>query len=173
MRSESKFMVVLTVNNCTETFDYDSFESAKSAALDLSKAHDTNCCYVEKYNPVSDEYEECFCVPNKFDSVTGEARENLLMETAMIIMEIYRDMLNRGDISSEMWETKFCTGELDSIALLQLFRDWAREFENTYYNTDDYNDDYIGLIDWFASAKLNEIFTENPVYDKLVEAYKM
>ena len=100
---------------------------------------------------------------SKFDSVTGEARENLLMETAMSIMEIYRDMLNRGDISSEMWETKFCTGELDSIALLQLFRDWAREFENTYYNTDDYNDDYIGLIDWFATAKLNEIFTENPV----------
>lgn len=97
---------------------------------------------------------------SKFDSVTGEARENLLMETAMSIMEIYRDMLNRGDISSDMWEAKFCTGELDSIALLQLFRDWAREFENTYFNTDDYNDDYIGLIDWFATAKLNEVFLE-------------
>ena len=97
---------------------------------------------------------------SKFDIVTGEVRENLLMETAMSIMEIYRDMLSRKEISSEMWEAKFCTGELDSIALLQLFRDWAREFENTYYDTDDYNDDYIGLIDWFATAKLNEVFLE-------------
>lgn len=31
---------------------------------------------------------------SKFDSVTGEIRENSLMETAMSIMEIYRDMLN-------------------------------------------------------------------------------
>lgn len=95
---------------------------------------------------------------SKFDTITGERRENLLMETAMMIMEIYHDMLNRKEISSEMWEAKFCTGELDSIALLSLFADWAREFENTYYDTDEYNDDYIGLIDAFATEKLKEEF---------------
>lgn len=88
---------------------------------------------------------------SKFDIVTGEVRENLLMETAMSIMEIYRDMLSRKEISSD---------ELDSIALLQLFCDWAREFENTYFGTDEYEDDYLSLVDEFASAKLNEAFME-------------
>lgn len=108
---------------------------------------------------------------SKFDTMTGIEREDMLMETAMCIMETYRDMLNRKEISSEAWESKFCTGELDSIALLRLFRDWAREFENIYYDTDEYADDYLGLVETFATAKLKELFTKDPVVVAKVEVH--
>ena len=94
---------------------------------------------------------------SKFDTITGVRRENLLMETAMNIMDTYHDMLNREEISSEKWEAKL-HWRIDSIALLQLFCDLAREFENTYYDTDEYNDDYISLVDAFATEKLKEEF---------------
>lgn len=86
-----------------------------------------------------------------FDFVTGQRRERLLMETAMRIQEIYDDMYYAHHINPDKADA------VDSIERLGIFVDWAREFENKYYGTEEY-EDFIGLTDEFAVAKVNEIW---------------
>lgn len=92
--------------------------------------------------------------PNKgdFSSVSGEQRENLLMETAMRIQEVFDDMFYANLIDVD----KVCGG--DSLERLQLFRSWAREFENTYHGTEKYEDDFIGLSEDYAIDKVKSEF---------------
>lgn len=85
-----------------------------------------------------------------FAKTTGEYRENLLMETAMRIQEVFDDMYFAHHLNPDKLDM---TG---SIERLQIFRDWAREFENTYFDTAEYEDDFIGLSDEFAQQKIKE-----------------
>ena len=81
-------------------------------------------------------------------------RENLLMETAMRIMEIFDDMMFTHKLNPDLVDN------YGSIERLQLFTDWAREFEETYYGTTEYEDDYLELSDHYAQRKLKELFGE-------------
>ena len=88
----------------------------------------------------------------KFADVTGIARENLLMETAMRITEVFDDMYYAHHINPDVIDT------IGSIERLQIFCDWAREFEEKYYGTEAYEEDFIGLSDEFATKKIKEFF---------------
>lgn len=44
------------------------------------------------------------------------------------------------------------------VERLQEFRSWAREFEETYYGTEEYENDFIGLSNDFATMKIKELF---------------
>lgn len=88
---------------------------------------------------------------SKFDSVKGVERENLLMETAMEIYGVFSEMYNANELDEEK------TG-CDSIGRMRVFVDWAREFENRYHGTPEYEDDFIFLCDDFAHKKIKEAF---------------
>lgn len=79
-------------------------------------------------------------------------RENLLMETAMRIQEVFDDMWFSQHVNPDKVDA---TG---SIERLQIFRDWAREFEDKYRDTERYEDDFIGLSEEFAETKIKEVF---------------
>ena len=79
--------------------------------------------------------------------------QRLLMETAMRIMEVFCDMwYAQWLINPDKIDT------YDFFERLQLFCDWAEEFEEKYRGTEEYEDDFIGLSDEFATKKLIETF---------------
>lgn len=82
----------------------------------------------------------------------AEERENLLMETAMRIQEVFDDMWFSQHVNPDKVD------ETDTIERLQIFRDWAREFEYKYFDTERYEEDFIELSDMFAQRKLKEEF---------------
>lgn len=104
----------------------------------------------------------------KFDSVVGNERENRLMETAMEIMNTYAFMCHTGKINLD------CI-DVDSRESTSCFIDWAREFENTYFGTDEYEDDYLSLVGEFATKKIEEFVEEHTCIDefatKKIEEY--
>ena len=77
----------------------------------------------------------------KFEELTSTVKENLLMETAMRIQEIFSDLY-----VSRKLDYKIIDDE-DSLERLRLFAKWARGFEQTYHNTQEYDDDWIDLTD--------------------------
>lgn len=79
-------------------------------------------------------------------------QENLLMETAMRIQEVFDDMWFSQHVNPDKVDAT------DTIERLQIFRDWAREFEDKYYGTDRYEDDFLELSREFAEAKIKEVF---------------
>lgn len=85
---------------------------------------------------------------SEFDKVTGERRENLLMETAMRFQEIFDDMFYGRllDFREVM--------DGSEIERLQTFRDWAREFEEKYYGTDEYENDYLEFSEDYIIGKI-------------------
>lgn len=82
----------------------------------------------------------------------AETRENLLMETAMRMQEVFDDMCYAHHVNPDKVDG------YGTIERLQLFREWAREFEKTYAGTDEYENDFISLSDEFATKKLREVF---------------
>ena len=82
----------------------------------------------------------------------AEEQENLLMETAMRIQEVFDDMWFSQHINPDKVDAT------DTIERLQIFRDWAREFEDKYYGTDRYEDDFLELSREFAEEKIKETF---------------
>lgn len=80
-------------------------------------------------------------------------RENLLMETAMRIQELFDDMCYANQFNPDKVDM------IDSISRFNIFRDMSREFENDYYDTEEYNDDWIGLTDEVFTKKLKEMFS--------------
>ena len=90
-----------------------------------------------------------------FSEVTGERRENLLMETAMRIQEIFDDMFY-----GRLLDYDKVVGDnvSDSFERLHLFRDWALEFENEFYSTERYEDDFFGLSNDYFVKKISEEF---------------
>lgn len=81
-----------------------------------------------------------------------ELKENLLMETAMRIQEVFDEMYYAHNINPDKVD------EIDSLERLQIFRNWAREFEDKYHDTERYEEDFIGLSDEFAQKKIKEKF---------------
>ena len=88
------------------------------------------------------------------DIVDKKARvqENLLMETAMRIQEVFDDMWYTQHINPDI------TDYYGSMERYTLFCDWAREFEDKYRDTERYEDDFISLSEEFAEAKIKEVF---------------
>ena len=82
----------------------------------------------------------------------ARVQENLLMETAMRIQEVFDEMWFSQHVNPDKVDAT------DSIERLQIFRDWAREFEDKYRDTERYEDDFISLSEEFAVAKIKEIF---------------
>ena len=87
-----------------------------------------------------------------FDMQLASLKENLLMETAMRIQEVFDDMWFSQHINPDKVDTT------DTMERLQIFRDWARKFENKYYGTDRYEDDFLELSREFAEEKIKEVF---------------
>ena len=81
-----------------------------------------------------------------FDKLDAEVKQNLLMETAMAIMEIYYTITMPNEITGAYWEERY-----------EIFRAWALEFENKYYGTPEYDDDYPKIIREFIVAKCREM----------------
>lgn len=79
-------------------------------------------------------------------------QENLLMETAMRIQEVFDDMWFSQHINPDKVDAT------DSLERLQIFRDWAREFEDKYRDTERYEEDFIDLSQEFAEEKIKEVF---------------
>ena len=82
----------------------------------------------------------------------AEERENLLMETAMWIQEVFDDVCYAHHVNPDKIDG------YGTVERLQLFREWAREFEKTYSETERYEDDFISLSDEFATTKIKEVF---------------
>lgn len=82
----------------------------------------------------------------------AKEQENLLMETAMRIQEVFDDMWFSQHVNPDKVDAT------DTIERLQIFRDWAREFEDKYYGTDRYEDDFLELSREFAEEKIKEVF---------------
>lgn len=89
---------------------------------------------------------------DRFDQQKPEIRETLLMETAMRIMEIFCDMQYACQVNPDKVD------HIGSLERLQLFTGWAREFEEKYYGTEEYEDDFIYLSEKYATEKINEEF---------------
>ena len=88
--------------------------------------------------------------PNTIYNEEPEVKENLLMETAMRIQELFDDMSNQFNPDK--------VDEIDSIERFQIFRDMARKFENDYYGTEEYDSDWISLTDEVFTKQLKEMF---------------
>lgn len=87
-----------------------------------------------------------------FDQVTGIQREDLLMETAMRVQEVFDDMFYARLLDYKKVE------ESDPIERFQLFKYWAREFENKYHGTEEYDTDFWNLSDDFFIEKMQPLF---------------
>lgn len=82
----------------------------------------------------------------------NELKENLLMETAMRIQEVFDDMWFSHHINPDKVD------ETDSMERLQIFKEWTREFEDKYRDTERYEEDFIELSREFAEEKIKERF---------------
>lgn len=88
----------------------------------------------------------------KISEAPQNEREELLMQTAMIIMEKFCEMSFACHLNPDKVD------EFDSITRMQVFADWAREFEDKYSGTDEYEEDFIWCIDQYAERKLKAKF---------------
>ena len=82
---------------------------------------------------------------SKFEMLEASVKEALLMETAMAINE---EILSR--IIPDDWIVN-----LGWLERYKLCKEWAREFENAYYGTDEY-DNFIETIHKFVIKKMKE-----------------
>ena len=83
-----------------------------------------------------------------------ERRENLLIENACCIFEIYDLLLTEGKLDKDVIDY------IDSLYQYRCFADWAREFEDDRVAED--NEDYLSAIKNFATEKiLNEWGKDN------------
>lgn len=85
---------------------------------------------------------------DKFRAQTAEFQSRRLMETAMTMQNIYNRMVKDGEID----ESKLLIG------VYELICDLAEEFEETFFETDEYEDDYVAVIEkWFPARVKEEI----------------
>lgn len=88
----------------------------------------------------------------KFKDLCQDTRETLLMETAMRIMEVFCDMQYACHVNP------YKVDRVGSIERLYMFSQWAKEFEEKYYGTEEYEDDFLYLSDKYAQERINEEF---------------
>lgn len=84
----------------------------------------------------------------KFNAQTANFQSRRLMETAMVMNNIYNSMVKEGKI--------FDGGIKADV--FEVLCDLAREFEETFFETDEYEDDYISVIEKWLPEKLKEEF---------------
>ena len=83
----------------------------------------------------------------KFNVQTAEFKSRRLMETAMVMNNIYNRMVKEGKI--------FDGGIKADV--FDVLCDLAREFEETFFETDEYEDDYVAVIEkWLPEKLANE-----------------
>lgn len=78
--------------------------------------------------------------------------ENALMETAMRIQEVFDDMSYSCHVNPDKVDN------YEPLERLQLFAEWAREFEQLYIDDPGYTDNFIELTEQFATTKINNEF---------------
>lgn len=84
----------------------------------------------------------------KFNAQTTEFQSRRLMETAMTMNNIYTRMVKTGEI----YDGGIKADVYDVLCSL------AREFEETFFETDEYEDDYISVIEKWLQERLKEEF---------------
>lgn len=83
----------------------------------------------------------------KFNAQTSEFRSRRLMETAMVMNNIYNRMVKEG---------KIFDGGINAD-VFNVLCDLAREFEETFFETDEYENDYVAVIEkWLPEKLANE-----------------
>ena len=87
-----------------------------------------------------------------FDKGSPKARETCLMETAMRIQEVFDDMWYTQHVNPDI------TDYYGSCERYTLFCDWAREYEDKYFGTEEYDTDWAESVREFAEAKIKEVF---------------
>ena len=75
-----------------------------------------------------------------------------LMETAMMIQEMYDDMYIAQQINPDK------VGYCDPYDIRDCMIDWACEFEDKYHDDERYEDDYTGFVREYAEKKITEKF---------------
>jgi hypothetical protein len=84
----------------------------------------------------------------RFLSQTAEFQSRRLMETAMTMNNTYRNMLKEGKVDD-------CGIQADVYEVICTL---AKEFEETFFETDEYENDYVAVIEkWFPERFLEEI----------------
>lgn len=83
----------------------------------------------------------------RFQAQTPEFQSRRLMETAMTMNNIYKTMVKDGRIDD-------CGIDADVYEVICTL---AREFEETFFETDEYEDDWVGVIEkWFPARFIEE-----------------
>ena len=77
---------------------------------------------------------------------------NTLMETAIRIQGIFDYLLYKGELSLDK------IGDIDWFEQANLVRGWAYEYEETYKDTDDYENNFLDHSQKFAERKIKEKF---------------
>ena len=75
-----------------------------------------------------------------------------LMETAMMIQELYDDMSYAQHINPDK------AAQYDPYEIRKMFIEWADEFESRFNGDDRYENDYTDFIREFAEVKLMGLF---------------
>lgn len=84
----------------------------------------------------------------KFNAQTPEFQSRRLMETAMTMNNIYNRMVREG---------KIFDGGINAD-VYDVICDLARKFEETFFETDEYEDDYVAVIEkWLPEQLINEL----------------
>ena len=89
---------------------------------------------------------------NAFVKANSKVRERALMETAMRIMDIYGEMVYSQHLNPDKLDS------VDYMEKLQIFTTWALEYEETFFETDGYENFYLDHTEEYFTAKLKEEF---------------
>jgi len=89
---------------------------------------------------------------NAFGKANFRTRERSLMETAMRIMDIYGEMVYSQHLNPDKLDS------VDYMEKLQIFCTWALEYEEQFFDTDEYNDNWLCHTEDIFTAKLKEEF---------------
>lgn len=84
----------------------------------------------------------------RFSTLDPYVKESLLMETAMKICEKYNEDPYKAPAHIQP--------DSDWVDRYERFRAWAREFEETYYGADEYENGYCKLVSDFVDRKYKE-----------------
>ena len=144
-------MLIVEVNkgNSKETYEVDNLENGKKLADVMFETTGSTCKVIDV---ISNVLYERMTPKDKFLEQPALVQQNALMETAMRIMDVFCDLqfanrLNPYKVDNKSYRER-----------LQLFCTWAREYEETYYDTDAYVDDFTNHISDVFTPKLMDEF---------------
>ena len=100
---------------------------------------DTECCSYAWWKVMAKE---------AFLKNTAEFQQRRLMEAAIVVNNIYNKMVADNKVDTNNFE-----GDI-----MEVLTDLAREFEYTFFETKEYEDDYVGLLEKWLPNKFKEAF---------------